>query len=132
MNFNGYGSGSSGGILFATNGLKIRWNYGAWFTEGLSDYLSQSQLSNGVWYHVIFQRDGNNLKTYLNGSQLGSTTATTVSNIPTTGSIYLSRSPENNYFYKGALDEVIIENVAWSAEKIKKYYTASRGRFGII
>jgi hypothetical protein len=30
------------------------------------------------------------------------------------------------------LDEVIIENRAWSATEIKKYYTYARGRFGII
>lgn len=36
-----------------------------------------------------------------------------------------------NYLY-GSIDEVILENIVWSAEKIKKYYTMAKGRFGII
>ena len=32
----------------------------------------------------------------------------------------------------GFIDEVIVEGVAWSSNKVKKYYTYSKGRFGIV
>ena len=35
-------------------------------------------------------------------------------------------------WYTGSSDEPLIENTAWSAEKVKKYYTMAKGRFGII
>ena len=43
---------------------------------------------------------------------------------------YLLYNPSNKYFY-GSFDEFIGENVAWSGEKVKKYYTMTKGRFGI-
>jgi len=35
-------------------------------------------------------------------------------------------------YWDGAIDEVIIEDVAWSASKVKKYYTNSLGRFATL
>ena len=34
--------------------------------------------------------------------------------------------------WNGAMDEVIIENRAWSATEVAKYYSMTKGRFGII
>ena len=34
--------------------------------------------------------------------------------------------------FNGIIDEVIWENVVWTPEYIKKYYTYSKGRFGIL
>ncbi|MCX6232115.1 MAG: hypothetical protein NTZ33_11280 [Bacteroidetes bacterium] len=34
--------------------------------------------------------------------------------------------------FNGNIDEVIIENVAWDAAKVKKYYSNAKGRFGIL
>ena len=38
-------------------------------------------------------------------------------------------SYDNGVGYSGAIDEVIIENRAWTASEVKKYYTNSLGRF---
>ena len=38
----------------------------------------------------------------------------------------------SNYNFNGIIDEVIWENVVWTPEYIKKYYTYSKGRFGIL
>lgn len=37
-----------------------------------------------------------------------------------------------HYTFDGSIDEVIVENRAWTAEQVKKYHTYSKGRFGII
>ena len=38
----------------------------------------------------------------------------------------------SGYGWKGYFDEVIIENRAWSAQEVKKYYTQSRGFFATL
>lgn len=34
--------------------------------------------------------------------------------------------------FNGSIDEVIIENRAWSASEVSKYYSASKGRWATI
>ena len=57
-----------------------------------------------------------------------------------TGNIYNSTSDlsigrlgsASSDYFPGNIDEVIVENVVWTPEYIKKYYTYSKGRFGIL
>lgn len=132
LNFNDYGTSGSQAITIATNGTRIRCSYGTWFTQIPSDSGSQPVLASNTWHLLTFVRSGSNVITYHNGSQYGATTATTTSTIPTSGTMRLGRGPSTGDWYGGKIDEVIIENVAWSAEKIKQYYTFTKGRFGTI
>jgi hypothetical protein len=43
--------------------------------------------------------------------------------------MFLGCASSSDSFWSGAIDEVIIENRAWTASEVKKYYTNSLGRF---
>jgi len=111
-----------------------------YFQSRTSSYTDNSIGSADVslgsgWNNIIMviQTGTNNLKMFLNG--LNIYTGTMIN------SDYLNSQQwmmggfyDNGYNQKltGAVDEMIVENIAWSAEKVKKYYTYAKGRFGII
>ena len=87
--------------------------------------------STGAWYNIIFTKNGNTGSVYVNGSLAVSGTGWSSRNCGEAHYNGLGLSGSNSFY--GAMDEVIKElGVAWSAEKVKKYYTNSRGRYGII
>jgi len=92
-------------------------------------------LFSSGWLNCIVTRDGNTGYGYVNGSLVSTSASLAAYNQNSAGVFTLGTSPGSNWsprFYSGKLDEVIVENVAWNAEKIKKYYTYSKGRFGIL
>jgi hypothetical protein len=110
-------NGGKAGMYISTNG-----------SNQTGEALSQT-LSNGVWYNVIGTYDGTNTKIYVNGS-LANSIGQTGGIYDSTGSFAVGKlgSLSSNYF-PGKIDEVIVENRAWTASEIKKYYTYSKGRF---
>ncbi|MCX6232754.1 MAG: hypothetical protein NTZ33_14545 [Bacteroidetes bacterium] len=73
------------------------------------------------------------LTLYLNGSYINSRTASG------NGTSNINGFEIGDYYGGGStakfnsnVDEVIIDNVEWSAEKYKKYYSMCKGRFGIL
>ena len=142
----------SGMILTNRNGAVIQWfrflmNYNsgpATTTFGFSsrnssyvgyDYTVTMTIPSG-WnnFIVTINTGSNNVKTYLNGRLVGTGTLGSTdfynSNARLIG-MMLDYGTSGEY-YNGSLDELIFENRAWSAEEVKKYYTYSKGRFGII
>ena len=91
-------------------------------------------IDDGAWHFVMVVADRANslLRLYVDGSPdgtvaLGATTATD------TSPMYIGRSGMNTVdYFNGEIDEVIIENRAWSAEEVKKDYTQSRGFFATL
>lgn len=96
--------------------------------------ITGPSISTGVWYMVAYVLvTSNDRRLFLNGVKVG--TETTSMTLATTnldgfciGAEDQEASGVNNYF-SGYIDEVIIENVAWSDEKIRRYYAAAKGRF---
>lgn len=89
--------------------------------------------TTGVWYHYALTYDNTNVTVYLNGSSLGSAVAN--GNGVSALSSYFAicyRPDLGGQWSSGVADEVIVENVAWSAERIRKHYTYGKGRFGIV
>lgn len=93
-------------------------------------------LTTGTWYHIAVTYTGTssisttNTKIYINGvpkTTTGSDSATV--NTSATGYYIGARMDGAADYMDGSIDEFIIENVAWSAEKVKKYYTYAKGRF---
>jgi len=86
-----------------------------------------------VWTNFIVTRDGNIGYIYINGSYAVSVSGISGYNQNSASGVFtLGTSPGSNWtprFYSGAIDEVIVENRAWTASEIKKYYTYSKGRF---
>jgi hypothetical protein len=91
----------------------------------------------GVWYNVIFTKDGKTVNIYVNG-KLEGTASCSGATLDTDNTeplmIGRQRNQTSGYinYFNGNIDEVIIENRAWSASEIKKYYTYAKGRFGIL
>jgi hypothetical protein len=94
-----------------------------------------TNVKDNVWHNVIFTWDGttnaNMVKLYVDGKLESQATANYTETLTPTYNLTLGQY-NDSYDYTGALDEVIIENRAWSAEEVKKYYTNSRGFFATI
>ena len=100
---------------------------------------SNTALSAGTYGMVTFSWDGTTTADkaiiYINGSSDKTMTAVTTSDANATNDFRigeLSLTGSDILPYNGLIDEVIIESVAWSAEKVRKHYSYSKGRFGII
>lgn len=125
-------------LQYITSGTYFR--IGVVYQQIGSAYFKTISLNDTNWHHAVLTVSNNNSMTaYFDGNSLGtlsmSSTGSSVSynNLSVGHDInYISGASQNPMANGGNIDEVIIENVAWSAEKVKKYYTYSRGRFGIL
>lgn len=97
-----------------------------------------TSISTTSWTNISAIYNGSTFKMYINGSEVVSSnmssnpvTNTKKLNIGNFG-FYTATSSELGRWFNGAIDEVIIENLAWSAEKVKKYYTMTKGRFATL
>lgn len=92
--------------------IKTLWEYGSGSNEYNTSTSSSSSVTTGSWFHVAMARDvsDNELKIYINGSQLGSTISYT--NDPSGGSsgnFHIGGNEFGNNF-DGMIDEVRIWN----------------------
>lgn len=91
----------------------------------------RTYISLNTWHNLIGVYTGSNIYLYYDGNLISSTTHT--GSISSNGSAaFIGCSNGNAYFFNGLIEEVIIENRAWSAEEVKKRYTDSLGRFATI
>ena len=88
----------------------------------------------GSWHHVTGTYDGTNMKTYLDGIQIASSSQTgTVVDCTEAlaiGGRLSDATPE--YHYYGLLDDVQIFNYALSAQQVKTVMNEGAVRFGPI
>lgn len=88
-------------------------------------------LPQNSWNLLTFTWEGTiSRKLYLNGV-LKVTKTSSLAN-PDDNGLKFGVTENDGTFFAGNLDEVIVENRAWTAEQVKKYHTYSKGRFGII
>ena len=87
----------------------------------------------GVWTNVIVTYNSTTgaYAFYINSKNAGSGTnaQTFVHHDFSIGIIYNTPVVD---FFNGLLDEVIVENIAWTPQQVQKYYTFAKGRFGIV
>ena len=97
-------------------------------------YTSTNILLDNVWYLITITYTNNDSpKMYLDWNEI-TYTKTGSYNPPAdwSDSIFrIWREYTSSEFYWN-VDEIIIENTAWSAEKVKKYYTMTKWRFWIL
>jgi hypothetical protein len=72
------------------------------------------------WTHCVYTYDGMTHRFFLNGKELGSSTAKTQDGIPT--QIMLGNYPTGNQFLKGKLDDIRIYNRELKNSEIDKLY----------
>ena len=95
----------------------------------------QASLPTSNWSNLLWVYNGSTIKLYLNGTEVASinNTANPANNTKQTyiGSFghYTPTGTHLGRWFNGRADEIIIENRAWTASEIKKYYTNSKGRF---
>lgn len=112
-------SGVLDGTVWQSNGTTVATSSGA-------------ALSADTLYHVMLIANGTTVKTYLNGNEYG-TVNYNGTIISSTNNLYIGQADDDaNRFFQGLIDEVIIENRAWSASEVKKYYTNSRGFYATL
>lgn len=72
---------------------------------------SSTSLSLNTWYHIAFTRSGSTLKLWINGQKEGSDS--TDVNTVATPNFFLGKSPDNDNYLNGYLDEIrITEGIA--------------------
>jgi hypothetical protein len=88
----------------ATNNMRFTWS-----TDGTSftDFLSSWTPSINTWYHVAITRNGNTLRAFVNGTQIGTTT-TTDSFFNIANALYIGRRETGSQPLNGWLDEIRI------------------------
>lgn len=97
-----------------------------------------STIPVGVWTLVTFTGDSSSLKIYVNSLLKNAVAWSGYFNVPTTpndlgvGVKIDDGYPADPAYFDGLMDEIIIENRAWTYQEVLKYYTNALGRFGII
>lgn len=116
---------NDGGTLKVIMG-RSRYNAG-------DDYITTTYtLTVGVWYNLIVTQVGTAIKAYVNGALLGSTTSTGNGSASPASETRIGSWIGNSNWTDGNADSLIIENGGWSTEKVWKYYSYAKGRFGNI
>ena len=91
-------------------------------------------INSDTWYNIIatFEKVSGvaYLKLYVNGNLDKSISESSPGTANGTTYRYIGAGISRGE--KQEIDEVIVESVVWTPEKIKKYYTYSKGRFGIL
>lgn len=76
--------------------------------SGASTLINMTQvasLSAGTWYHLAVVRNGNNFKIFLDGTQLGSDTAASITMPNLSSSLYIGSTDGSTQFFDGWIDE---------------------------
>ena len=95
---------------------------------------STSTYNDGLFHFVLATWGSGGMKLYVDASLVDSDAYTSYADTATYFSIGDNEDEGGTptWFFNGSIDEVIIENTAWSASKVKKYYTNSKGRFATL
>jgi hypothetical protein len=87
-------------------------------------------LADGKWHLATgIKAAANSRLFYMDGALIGTNSTNLGATAINTSFIgALQNTGSTSAWWNGSLDEIIAENVAWSAEKIRKYYTWALGR----
>lgn len=91
------------------------------------DYNITLWTSN--WYNIIWTYDWSNIKLYVDWAFIWQTACSWNWAVTANNSVALLSYNSTTWWANAIIDEVIIENRAWTAEEVRRYYTYSRGMF---
>ena len=89
-------------------------------------FSTNSRVKYNEWNSVIITKLGDTIKVTLNG--VTETFTKSGLNV-TSGPFRISTYNGATAFFVGNIDMVVLENFAWTQDKVQKYYTNSLGRF---
>lgn len=86
-------------------------------------------LPTGAWHHIVLVKNGTTFLLYYDGALVGSNSYSISDGSPgRANQATLGRNAfDSANFYKGLIDEVIVETGVWSAKKVRMYYQHARG-----
>ena len=126
-----FSAGSVAFFLHITNANVLR--AAIYNSSNSTVVIASTATVDANWHHILFQRSGNNLYLYMDNKLMATQDCTGFTIKNSTSKLAIGILGESPYGpFSGNIDEVIIENRAWSASEINKYYTMTKGRFGII
>lgn len=92
--------------------------FGGYTSSGGSAYISGTyNFINNVWYHLVGIDNGINLKLYVNGNEIASSSRAT--RISTDCSVKIGKRGDAGYYFDGLISDVRIYNHALSLKEIK-------------
>jgi Concanavalin A-like lectin/glucanases superfamily len=101
---------------------QIHFSAGSW---GLSDVVP---LVTGQWYVFAATQDANNIRYYVNGVLVGTTTSAPLYQYQSSTNEFLGNA--DNYWY-GDINTALIYNRGLSTDEIVQNYNALKSRFGL-
>ena len=110
--------GNTNNLYIKIGGTDYKWNN---VDNGFFD---------GTWRHIVLVKDGSNTKMYTNGALTYTISGVVWSSSGINVEIGNDAQVDNRH-HGGNIDEVIIENRAWTASEVRKYFTMGKGRFGL-
>ena len=126
--------GSTGGIQTkVSDGGSHKIQLSIWNGSTTTTLVSNKSVDDNIWHRIIFTRNGSTAKVYIDGV-LDNTKTDMYTTIITPQAVYscIGRHHSGVQYYTGSADEILDENGEWTPQQVAKYYTYSRGRFGII
>jgi hypothetical protein len=123
------------------------WNYRIWLNEGqinadIAQGATQSSLSSplttyndGNWYYIMFTRDDDTWKLYINGVEINSKSDNFTGSITNSQELWIGRSAftgqsiTGSYQYTGDISAVMIYNRVLSQSEIAQNYDCLLNRF---
>ena len=124
-----YAQGGGGTLLTVYSG-QLRWNYGAWFTDSVTDSpTARTYLVRDTIYNAVFQKSGTTLKTFLNGASYGSPT-TNSQTLTANSTLRFGVGPSvGTDSFTGNIYACNVYSRALSATEVAQNYEAQKSKF---
>ena len=94
------------------------------FNGDVGDFNSGSLVTKDTWHHLVYTRDKNEVKVYLDGALKIS--GTFAIRYAASDRIVVGNRPGNDLALTGSFDELAIYNTALSADEVRWHYIVSR------
>lgn len=92
-------------------------------TVATADTNTALKLRPEQWNNVTMVYNGVNIKGYVNAVQVANTAKTGLLDYGTNGLWFIAGNPvTNDEFYSGSIDDIRIENTAWTPEQVREQY----------
>lgn len=105
-----------------------------YYPGNLNTIFGTIDINDNAWHHIVHTKLVDTTYLYIDGKL--DVSSTNFGNVDLSYNGYLmagsNKFDGENAPFGGALDELIVENVGWSAEKVKKYYTNANGRYASL
>jgi hypothetical protein len=88
-------------------------------SDGTTEYTVSASLSGNAWQHVVFQKSGSELQSWLNGNKIASSSIALNLNINNGSNLLIGGDSALQYAFSGSLDELRIYRQALTSNQIQ-------------